>query len=298
MHSRLILAMVLLVAVFVSGCGRQAASPPAEAAPIAPVIAASELVVGLNRLPFGLLQGGVPLNDPNLSLDVTLYYVGPGGDRTQPVTTTKAVYRGQGLPVGLYVAYANLDRAGGWEAEIAIPQADGVQKSRIRLDVSERAFAPMVGDKAIPSRNLTAADVPALDQLTSDPRPDPDFYRMTIADAIASGKPFVVTFSTPSFCQTAVCAPNMSVLKQLKSEFGDRVNFIHVEVYPYPFGESFQQAKLVPAMQEWNLRTEPWTFLVDGNGVIQARYEGGITFDELRPAIAQLAAGQPVNPMP
>ncbi|MFN3374048.1 MAG: thioredoxin family protein, partial [Chloroflexus sp.] len=87
MHSRLTLAIVLFVAVFISGCGRQAASPPAESAPIAPVIAASELVVGLNRLPFGLLQGGVPLNDPNLSLDVTLYYVGPGGDRTQTVTT-------------------------------------------------------------------------------------------------------------------------------------------------------------------------------------------------------------------
>ncbi|MEF3274494.1 MAG: thioredoxin fold domain-containing protein [Chloroflexus sp.] len=294
-----------------TGCGRQApavsseAAPIApviaaseEAAPIAPVIAASELVVGLNRLPFGLLQGGVPLNDPNLRLDIKLYYVGAGGDRSTPVAETQAIYRGQGLPVGLYVAYANLDRAGGWEAEIAVPQAGGSQISRIRLDVSERAFAPKVGDKAIPSRNLTAADVPSLDRLTSDPRPDPDFYRMTIADALASGKPLVVSFATPGYCQTAVCSPNMAVLKQLKSEFGDRVNFIHVEVYPYPFGESFQQAKLVPAMQEWNLRTEPWTFLIDSNGIIQARYEGGITFDELRPAIAQLAAGQPVNPMP
>jgi len=281
-----------------TGCGNQTTVNTPEAAPVAPVIAASELVIGLNRLPFGLLQGGVPLNDPNLQLDIKLYYVGPGGDRSTPVATTQAIYRGQGLPVGLYVAYANLDRAGGWEAEITIPQASGPQVSRIRLDVSERAFAPMVGDKAIPSRNLTAGDVPSLDQLTSDPRPDPDFYRMTIADALASGKPFVVSFATPGYCQTAVCAPNMAVLKQLKNEFGDRVNFIHVEVYPYPFGESFQQARLVPAMQEWNLRTEPWTFLVDGNGVIQARYEGGITFDELRPAIAQLATGQTVNPMP
>ncbi len=290
--------LAIVIAVILTGCGQQVAEPTPATAPIAPVIAASELVVGVNRLPFGLLQGGVPLNDPNLSLGVTLFYVGPGGDRATPVATTQAVYRGQGLPVGLYVAYANLDRPGGWEAEITIPQTGGSQVSRIRLDVSERAFAPMVGDKAIPSRNLTAADVPSLDQLTSDPRPDPDFYQMTIADALASGKPFVVSFATPGYCQTAVCAPNMAVLKQLKSEFGDRVNFLHVEVYPYPFGESFQQARLVPAMQEWQLRTEPWTFLVDGEGVIQARYEGGITFDELRPAIAQLAAGQPVTLVP
>jgi hypothetical protein len=50
-------------------------------------------------------------------------------------------------------------------------------------------------------------------------------------------------------------------------------------------------------MQEWNLRTEPWTYLVDSSGVIQARYEGGLTFAELEPALAQLAAGQPVDPL-
>jgi hypothetical protein len=35
---------------------------------------------------------------------------------------------------------------------------------------------------------------------------------------------------------------------------------------------------------------------VDGEGVIQAKYEGGVTFAELEPALAQLAAGQPVQP--
>jgi hypothetical protein len=49
-------------------------------------------------------------------------------------------------------------------------------------------------------------------------------------------------------------------------------------------------------MGEWGLRTEPWTFLVDGAGVIQARYEGGITFAELEPALEQLAAGEPITP--
>ena len=91
----------------------------------------------------------------------------------------------------------------------------------------------------------------------------------------------MVAFSTPGYCQTAVCSPNQLVLKRLKDQYEGQVNFIQVEVYPYPFGESFQQQRRVQAMQEWNLLTEPWTFLVDGQGVIQARYEGGITFAEL-----------------
>ena len=86
------------------------------------------------------------------------------------------------------------------------------------------------------------------------------------------------------------------MLKQLKDQHKGQVNFIHVEVYPYPFGESFQAQRRVQAMSDWKLRTEPWTFLVDAEGVIQARYEGGITFAELEPALEQLAAGEPVVP--
>jgi hypothetical protein len=155
---------------------------------------------------------------------------------------------------------------------------------------------PAVGAPAVPSRNLTVRDEADLGKISSDASPDPDFYQLTIADAITARKPFVVAFSTPGYCQTAVCSPNMLVLKKLKEQYKGQVNFIHVEVYPYPFGESFKALRRVPAMDEWNLRTEPWTFLVDAEGRIQARYEGGITFAEMEPALAQLAAGQPITP--
>jgi hypothetical protein len=44
-------------------------------------------------------------------------------------------------------------------------------------------------------------------------------------------------------------------------------------------------------MNDWKLATEPWTFLVDGQGIIKQKYEGGITFSELEPALKTLAAG-------
>lgn len=292
--ARLLLALLTLLAL--AGCGAPAAAPTPEAAPIIPVLAASELTTGVNRLPFGLLQAGTPLNDPALALNVRLFYL-DGDDKETPRAEAQAVYRGEGLPVGLYVAYASFDQPGGWEAELSIPQPSGPpQVNRVRLDVLPEPFAPGVGSPAFASDSLTAADVPDLSQLTSDTRPDPELYQLSVADALAAGKPFLVSFSTPGYCQTAVCAPNLGVIKQLKEQHKAAVNFLHVEVYPYPFGESFEGGRRVPAMQEWNLRTEPWTFLVDGDGVIQARYEGGITLAELQPALAQLAAGQPVDP--
>ncbi len=292
------LSLLLPALWLLSACGLAAPSAATQPAAqlIAPVLAASELTVGLNRLPIGLLQGGTPLNDPQLSLPIRIFYVGPGGDRTVPVAETTAVYRAEGLPLGLYVAYAQLDKVGGYEAEIAISQGGAVQTQRLRLDVVARGRALPVGATAYPSESLTAADVPDLTQLTSDPRPEAAFYQLSVAEAIAARKPFVVTFSTPGYCQTAVCAPNMLVLKTLFAEYGQQLNMVHVEVYPYPFGEAFSQGRRVPAMDEWGLVTEPWTYLVNADGVIEARYEGGITLSELRPALAQLAAGEPVDP--
>lgn len=297
-HTMLVGAVLMLV-LGLAGCGRsqtQSAQTASPAAELIPVLAVSELTPGLNRLAFGVLQGGTPVNDPELRLGLRFVYL-DGPDKTQVQSESTAVYRGEGLPFGLYVGYVTFDQPGAWGVEISVPQADGEPAvTGMRLDVLERPAAPPVGAPALASRNLTLADVPEVSRLTSDANPDPDFYRLTVAEALIAGKPFLVTFSTPGYCQTAVCAPNMLVLKQLKAQYQDRVNFIHVEVYPYPFGESFQAQRQVPQMKEWGLRTEPWTFLVDDQGIIQARYEGGITFAELEPALAQLADGRPITP--
>ncbi|MCU0490039.1 MAG: thioredoxin family protein [Chloroflexaceae bacterium] len=287
----------LLLSFGLAACGQAvpAAAPTPAETKLLPVVATSELVVGQNRIPIGILRNGTPLNDPNLTLKLRFFPMS-GNEQGQMDGEYEAVYRAQGLPAGLYVAYPTFKQAGTWAMEVEIPQPGGpAQTSRQRIEVLEKPRAPGVGSQAIASKTLTARDMPDLKQLTSDTQPDPDFYQLSIADAMAAGKPFVVGFITPGFCQTAVCGPSIQVLKRLKEQHKGQINFIHVEVYPYPFGESFQAQRRVPAMDEWNLRTEPWFFLVDANGTIQARYEGGITYDELEPALKQLAAGEPVT---
>ena len=298
----LVLALTLLLAA----CGQSATSssagspvaPTAAQASLTPILAASELVVGQNRLPLGVVRSGTPVNDPNLKLHLRFFYLeGPETEQTKVRAEADAAYRGQGLPFGLYIAYPTFDKAGTWGIEAQMSLAGGTpQASRFRIDVLENPSTPAVGSPAIPSKNQTIKDVPNLEQLTSDAKPDPELYQMTIADALAAKKPFLVAFSTPGFCQTAVCGPNLEVIKKLKDAVKGQINFIHVEVYPFPFGESATQQKRVPAMGEWKLESEPWTFLVDGKGIIQAKYEGGLTFVELEPALKQLAAGQPIKP--
>jgi hypothetical protein len=290
-------AAALLFTLTLAGCGQQAAAPtPAAEAPLTPVLAVSELTPGPNRLAFGVLQNGTPVNDPDLTLGLRFFRLEDGKEAETRGEST-AVYRGQGLPFGLYVGYADFDAPGGWGVEISIPRAGKEPElTRMRLDVLAQPAAPAVGAPAVPSANLTLSEQPDISKITSDAKPDPDLYQLTVADAIAAGKPFLVSFSTPGYCQTAVCAPNMLVIKELKAQYAGQVNFIHVEVYPYPFGEAFQAGRRVQAMSDWGLKTEPWTFLVGADGVIKARYEGGITLAELEPALAQLAAGAPITP--
>jgi hypothetical protein len=297
----------MVIGLLFAGCGQAASggrvpdggaqpAPTAGLSSFTPILAASELVIGQNRLPIGVVKNGTPLNDPNLKLHLRFFYLA-GPDQTKVRSETDAAYRGQGLPFGLYVAYPTFDQAGAWGVEAQISAGGTPETSRFRVEVLAQPKTPAVGSKAIPSKNLTAKDVPDLQQLTSDIEPDPDLYQQTIADALAAKKPFLVAFSTPGFCETAVCGPNITVIKKLKEQFKGQISFLHVEVYPYPFGESAQQGKHVPAMGEWKLQTEPWTFLVDAQGTIQAKYEGGITFVELDSALKQLAAGQPVQPV-
>lgn len=53
---------------------------------------------------------------------------------------------------------ANLDKPGGWGAEVNIPQEVGEpQVNRIHLDVLAEPRTPPIGSKAIPSENLTVA---------------------------------------------------------------------------------------------------------------------------------------------
>ena len=303
-------ALILTLSLLLVACGQSStagsgpnssnvgAAPTAAAATLTPILAGSEMVVGQNRLPIGVVKSGTPINDPNLKLHLRFFYLeGPETEQTKVRSEADAVYRGQGLPFGLYVAYPTFDKAGTWGIEAQMSLAGGPpQASRFRIDVLEKPSTPAVGSPAIASKNLTQKDVRNVEQLTSDAKPDTDLYQMTIADAISAKKPFLVAFSTPGFCQTAVCGPNLEVIKKLKGELKGQVNFIHVEVYPYPFDESASQHKLVSTMTEWKLQSEPWTFLVDGQGIIQAKYEGGITFVEMEPALKQLAAGQPVQP--
>ncbi len=247
------------------------------------VIASSQLVVGENRFLLALLddQNNV-LTTPDLKVHMTFYNL--DRSRTQPVAEAdgRFIWAVPGER-GLDVAHVTFDEAGTWGIDVTATPPEGEPiRARALFTVLERGSTPAIGDPAPPSHTKTLADVPDLAQLTSDEHPDERLYQLSVADALAQGKPFVVAFTTPAFCTSAVCGPTLDVVKELMPDYLPNVNFIHVEVYDL---SKPGELVTVPAIQEWGLPSEPWVFVVDGQGKVAAKFEGALSPEELREAL-------------
>jgi hypothetical protein len=144
----------------------------------------------------------------------------------------------------------------------------------------KRDPVPGVGDTPprihTPTKASVAGDLSKID--TRDPHDD--MHDVDFAEALGK-KPIVLVFATPLLCQSRVCGPVVDVAEEVKSELGDKADFIHMEIY-----NGNEVAKgFRPQLAAFHLPTEPWVFVIDRHGKIAARIEGAFSVDELRDAV-------------
>lgn len=246
------------------------------------VLVSSELVLGPNRFGVGLIEpSGRLIHDAEVHFryyDVT--------NPKSPVLESEADAVRLQTPDKSTTIFAHereFKRAGEWGAEVQARFPDGTAAlKRISFVVLAKSAALNIGDKAPAVDTPTAASVgDDLRRLTSSTQPNPAFYRLGLAQAIASGKPTVLLFSTPAFCQTRLCGPAYDIVSALQKRYGDAINFIHVEVYTGLPDPRVNNWRVAPAMIAFGLNSEPWVYLIDGKGVITYRVEGVFTEAEI-----------------
>ena len=264
---------------------------------LVPVVVSSELAVGANRFLFSLVDAQNRLiAAPNVSARVRFYDL--AADPQKPVSdgTARFIWAVQGER-GLYAVPVSFRRAGDWGAEVSARQPGKPERStRVVFSVRERASSPAVGAAAPRSESPVARSGEEIRRISTDHRPDPDFYRLSIAQAVASRKPSVIAFATPLFCRTRTCGPTLDVVKEVARRFKGRVNFVHVEPYRLRFEGGALQPELdsggqpqpVPAVTEWGLVTEPYVFVVGASGTVRAKFEGVVSDEELTAAIGEV----------
>jgi hypothetical protein len=300
----LVLAVLTAVGWFgLSGPATAGELAPPGAGPLQVLITTSELVVGRNRLAFALSRHGQLLGGADVN--VRVYDVRE--EDAQLVAMTPAVYHrlevieggrqvhihpdgtrhlhGSAADVhGIYVTQLTLERAGPWGLEIVARHgADIVETVRLRINALGTARSPMPGMPAPRSLNPVASDVTDLRLIDSSEPPDPRLHQTRIADAIRQRRPQIIVFATPKYCTSRVCGPVLDVVRTLIPAYGRHVAFVHQEIW-----QDGGMQTLAPTVEEWNLRSEPWTFLVDADGVVRARFEGLTTRGELEAALRQM----------
>jgi len=268
-----------------SPIARASDAPPALQPALVPALVASELAVGEQRVPVGILERNTPVNDAAVHLRA--YRQAP----TDPLLTeADAPFKGEGLlGNGVYVAYLTFATAGRWVIEVSARRANRpAVTTGLSVNVLPRPTVPAVGDAAPQSRNPTVRDVADVHDIDSGNPPN-DMHDFSIAEAIAAHRPSLVVFATPAFCTSAMCGPQVHAVQALEPAYRDRLTFIHVEIYrdyrPDPAKRRFTQTVL-----EWRLQSEPWVFLIDARGTIRAAFEGPTAADEIRVAVDRMLA--------
>lgn len=305
-----LLALVLLTAAAACGgsSGRDELFPDVITlgeGDISPQITNHTLAVGENRFSLGLLDKD---NSPILGARVRLRFFDLNGEEPVMKSETDARF----IPVelyfidegpgkakqvvgsnGVYVAEVSFGRAGRWGVEVRATLAgEELEPVPFRFGVLEETPEPALGEPAPASRQLTLADVADVSEIDSSYPLRPHMHDVTVADALAGGKPLVIAFATPAFCESRTCGPVMdSVMDPLYEKHKGEAVFIHIEPYALKALRTGAGRVPMPVMREWGLQTEPWVFVVGRDGKVAAKFEGIVALDEVEAALAGALEG-------
>jgi hypothetical protein len=309
---RVLIAAVLFVCALLAGCG---GGDDGEADNPAPPVAKSEDFPKANGKTLAELSQGLGQGGPVLAPSVSQLTTGNNRfgfglfdrSRAQIADAAVAVYVAPaegGAAQGPYPArYESLAVRPQFQSRQTATDPDSAQSVYVAdIPFDEPGEYEVLGITRINGRLVAATSavprVPVLDTAQDTiPRggdiasidtriPPSSMHSRDFADVVGK-KPTVLIFATPALCQSRVCGPVVDIAESVKAgPQGEGVEFIHQEV----FVDNRIDKGLRPQLAEYNLRTEPWLFAVDGNGKVAARLEGAFSERELIEAI-RLAKG-------
>jgi hypothetical protein len=281
--------------------------------------AAEVFNVGENRYPFGVFERD---RSQVSDAEVALYFAKvpatkgaqPGGEGPGSAANTKAEQRALDEPAlgpypaafetlqteprfraktttddpdagtAVYATHFDFPSNGEWRIAALVRQ-DGELTATLLPSavVGASKKVPRVGDRAPLIHTPTPADVHGdLSKITTRIPPDTQ-NEVDYADVLGR-KPIVLLFATPQFCQSRVCGPVVDVAEQVKQTYGDKVAFIHMEIYK----DNDPNKGTRPQVQAFHLPSEPWLFAIGRDGRIEAEIDGAFGVEELTRVVRKL----------
>lgn len=137
-----------------------------------------------------------------------------------------------------------------------------------------------IGDAAPVIRTKTLADVGGdFSRITTYRYPDERMYQYSVDAALKERKPIVLEFATPGHC--TVCDGQLQMLKSLMNQYGSQVLFLHMDQYENP-----------GAFIAYQVKGDPWTFIIDRDGIVRYKQPGRMLYGELERVIVNVLKGE------
>jgi len=220
------------------------------------------------RFAFAIARGSAYASGPTAKI----LFKPPGGTAGP---ATDATLHAEGLPKGrgVYVVETALPTAGIWDATVEV---DG-EAAPLPFQVAALASAPTVGAAALRVPSPTTANPLNVDPLCTLDGGPCAMHAVSLDQVVGSGRPVIVSFSTPARCQTRYCGPTLEQVLEVRRTYESKIAFVHVEIYERPTGPT-----TVSTVKAWNLPTEPWLYAINGAGTIVGRLDGAFDRSEIK----------------
>ena len=250
------------------------------------------------RIPFGLIDQGIPLSNETGSFPVVVTKGGstvlqtevqgrvvahdhPGGDADETHEHSDLQR--------YFAIRATLEEPGIYDLTLEVDERTAALTFQL-FDPTE-VVVPLPGEKLPDLRFPTFADEMDMDPICTQFGAPCPLHDRTIDEMLATGKPLALLIATPAFCETAYCGPVLDVMLELQPEFPG-VQFLHAEVYQNPnqvggnlLDENLRQS---PTVVDLSLPFEPTLFLVRPDRTIVDRIDNVYDNTELREVLAKL----------
>jgi hypothetical protein len=226
------------------------------------------------------------------------------GDRVGGAVEAVAV-RPPGLAAVSYVATLPIAAPGAWRLEVSTTVAGVTHVGSAVIDALDQGTTAAIGAPAPGIRTPTIADVGGVARaVTTDPAPDLRLSQTSTADALAAHKPFALVVDSTRFKVSPACGRAIVMARYLLDRWRD-VSFIHLEPYRYSVVSDtaiLEATLLDPILTDpaaawgvggdpWGPRSMPWVFVVDGDGIVRAKYQGVMGTDDVDVILALIEQG-------
>ena len=278
---------------------------PSSAAPAAlqPVVVSSSVWAGGHSPVILTLDGPAGrLADPSIQVSVQLM-TADGGLVGSPVraVAVQPPYEDRVL----WVPTLDIPTPGRWRLAVDTTVGSQPLAGSVDLTALDPGTTAALGGPAPTTRTPTLTDVGGDHwAVSTDPSPQLEFYQRSTADALAEHVPFVLVVDSVRFRVSPACGKAVVMARYLLDRWPS-TTFIHLEPYRYTVvsetpvleGDLYDPALNDPTAAwgfggaNWGGRSMPWVFVVDGNGIVRAKYQGVMGSDDIDVILSLIAAG-------